>query len=73
MSEKKLKDKIAKLESINDLLSAEIRHLHQIAMKLGFPEGLKTLKEAAMELIELEENWENFPTSKEDEKNPPKE
>ncbi len=73
MSEKKLKNKIAKLESINDLLASEIRHLHQIAMKLGFPEGLKTLKEAAMELIELEENWENFPSSKEEDPNSSKE
>ncbi len=56
MDQKKLQKKIAKLETVNDQLIAEIRYLDEIAMKLGFSEGLKTLKEAAIELIELEED-----------------
>ncbi len=49
------KDKLAALQSINDQLAAEIRYLDQIARRLGFIEGLKTLKEAALELLEIEE------------------
>jgi hypothetical protein len=46
--------KIAKLESVNDQLASEIRFLDEVAKKLGFQEGLKTLKEAAIELLEQE-------------------
>ena len=66
MNQKKLEKKVAKLESINDQLVAEIRYLDEIAIKLGFCEGLKTLKEAAIELIEMEEE-----INSEDEHNPP--
>ena len=55
MKQKDLLKKIAKLESINDQLSAEIRFLDELARKLGFSDGIKTLKDAAMELIEIEE------------------
>lgn len=48
--------KIARLESINDQLVAEIRFLDDITKKLGFSEGLKTLKSAAIELLEIEQN-----------------
>lgn len=73
MSNKELQEKIAKLESINDQLASEIRYLHQIAKKLGFPEGLKTLKEAALELIQIEDPWEDFFSSKDEESPPPTE
>ena len=69
MNDKKLEKKIAKLESVNDQIIAEIRHLDEIAMKLGFCEGLKTLKEAAIELIEMEEEMGDI--NSEDECNPP--
>ena len=69
MDQKKLEKKIAKLESINDQLVAEIRHLDEIAVKLGFSDGLKTLKKAAIELIELE--GEIGDITSEDEHNPP--
>lgn len=58
--------KIARLESINDQLVAEIRFLDTITKKLGFSEGLKTLKSAAIELLEIEQNdpsSEEFPES----------
>lgn len=44
--------KIAKLETINDQLAAEISYLDQLARSLGFAEGLKTLKSAALEMLE---------------------
>jgi hypothetical protein len=52
MKNKDLFKKIAKLESMNDQLSAEIHFLESLTRALGFAEGLKTLKEAALEMIE---------------------
>lgn len=52
MKNKELLSKLASLETINDQLSAEIQYLDSIARELGFVEGLKTLKEAALEMIE---------------------
>ncbi|MBF8264003.1 MAG: hypothetical protein HW387_1668 [Parachlamydiales bacterium] len=46
--------KLAKLETINDQLAAEISYLDQLARSLGFAEGLKTLKSAALEMIETD-------------------
>lgn len=50
--EDQLKRRISELESVNDQLSAEIRYLDQLLRKVGFEEGLKTLKWAALELLE---------------------
>ena len=54
MKEKTLLKKIAKLESINDQLASELAYLERLAKSLGFAEGLKTLKEAALELLQQE-------------------
>jgi hypothetical protein len=69
MKQNDLMKKMAKLESINDQLVAELRFLDEIARKLGFSDGLKTLKEAALELIEIEEEMGDIIS--EDEANPP--
>lgn len=68
MKEKDLIKKIAKLETINDQLAAEIHYLDQLTRALGFAEGLKTLKEAALEMLEADQKKE---LKKEDEANPP--
>lgn len=44
--------KIAKLESLCDQLQSEMNYLDRLLVKVGFEEGLKTLKAAAIELIE---------------------
>lgn len=51
MSEKQHLQKIAKLETLNDQLLAEFNHLNQLLKKLGFEEGISTLKEAAQEML----------------------
>lgn len=68
MKHKQLLKKIAKLESINDQLSAELSYLEYLARALGFADGLKTLKAAALEMLEAENKKE---VKKEDEANPP--
>ena len=59
MNNNKLIKKIARLESINDQLITELQYLDSITRELGFQNGLKTLKEAARELLE-EQNREEF-------------
>ncbi len=67
MKQKELIDKLAKLESMNDQLASEIRYLDQLVRALGFKEGLKTLKEAALELLETDRKA----IKSEDEQDPP--
>ncbi len=47
-----LERKIAKLESLCDQLQSEMNYVDKLLKKVGFEEGLKTLKVAAIELIE---------------------
>ena len=58
MKNKDLLKKIAKLETINDQLAAELHYLEQLARSLGFAEGLKTLKAAALEMLEADNKKE---------------
>ncbi len=51
MTNQDLINKIAKLETVNDQLVAELDYLNNLAHQLGFAEGLKTLKSAALELL----------------------
>jgi uncharacterized protein YunC (DUF1805 family) len=55
-TKKELVKRIAQLESVNDQLSSELVFLDKTARELGFQEGLKTLKAAAKELLEEQEN-----------------
>ncbi len=50
--EKALEKKIAHLEFVNDQLLAEIQYVDHLLKLIGFPEGLKTIKSAAQEVIE---------------------
>ncbi len=68
MNNKDLYKKIAKLETMNDQLSAELNFLENLTKSLGFAEGLKTLKAAAIEMLEAEQKKK---IKKEGEANPP--
>jgi hypothetical protein len=52
MDPKEYEKRIAKLESLNDQLTAEFAHLDTMLKKLGFEDGIITLKEAAAEMLE---------------------
>lgn len=58
MKNKDLLKKIAKLESMNDQLAAELSYLEHLTRALGFAEGLKTLKAAALEMLETDHQKE---------------
>ena len=47
-----LKKRISELESLNDQLQAELRYLDELLRQTGFEEGLKSLKAAAIEILE---------------------
>lgn len=51
--------RISELESINDQLLTEINNLDELLRRVGFEQGLKSLKYAAVEMIEEDEE-ENF-------------
>ncbi|OGN61900.1 MAG: hypothetical protein A3F40_03340 [Chlamydiae bacterium RIFCSPHIGHO2_12_FULL_27_8] len=51
MKKDELIKQVAKLESINDQLGAELKHLDDLLRKIGFEYGIKTLKQAAYEII----------------------
>ena len=52
MENNELLKKIGKLEFINDQLLKELEYLNELVKQIGFEEGLKTLKKAAIDLIE---------------------
>ena len=54
MDNKKLLHKIAKLESLCDQLQSEKNDLDHLLIKVGFEEGIKTLRSAILELINKE-------------------
>ena len=61
MHMKRLLEKLACLESVNDQLSSEICYVDRLLRKIGFADGLSSVKEAAQELFE-----DQRPEAKED-------
>jgi hypothetical protein len=56
--EEKMLKRISELETINDQLLTELNYLDQLLKQIGFEQGLMTLKAAAHELIEEENQKE---------------
>ncbi|MEX0962100.1 MAG: hypothetical protein WDZ28_04500 [Simkaniaceae bacterium] len=61
MATNHLERKIAKLESLCDQLQAERNHLDQLLKEIGFEEGLKTLREAAIEMLDKRKPEDDSP------------
>ncbi len=51
LNTEELKKEIAKLESQIDLQEAELTYVNGLLLDVGFPEGIKTLKATAEELL----------------------
>ncbi|MCB1111420.1 MAG: hypothetical protein H7A37_01360 [Chlamydiales bacterium] len=51
MSEQVLNSQIARLESMNDILSTELDYIDNLMRVVGFSEGLATVKAAAEEIV----------------------
>lgn len=54
-----LEREIARLESMNDLLMAELAYVDELLKESGFARGLASLKEVAEEMLESGEGVEN--------------
>lgn len=54
MTKKTLLKEIAYLEFVNDQLMSELSYVDELLREIGFPEGLKTVKSAAHELLKSE-------------------
>jgi hypothetical protein len=52
MNKTQLQKKIANLEFVHDQLEAEILYLDRLLKLVGFPRGLASAKEVALELLE---------------------
>jgi hypothetical protein len=57
MEEQGLLNKVAYLEFTCDQLVCELRYLDELLRAVGFPDGVKTLKEAAEEVVDEEEGY----------------
>ncbi|MCH1430513.1 MAG: hypothetical protein GWP59_00215 [Chlamydiales bacterium] len=55
ISKKDLLKKIAVLESLNDQLAMELKYVDQLLKKVGFSEGLESVKTASEEIIDSED------------------
>lgn len=51
---KELEQELARLESTHDHLSTELSNINDMLKKVGFQEGLETLKQAAKDLEAME-------------------
>lgn len=51
VTKKELLHNMAQLESINDQLVAEITYVDQLMRQVGFADGLKTIKNTALEMV----------------------
>lgn len=60
MCEKKLERKLAKIESLYDQLLSDVDDLNQLLQRLGFPQGIISLREAAQELLQEIQDHANY-------------
>lgn len=56
MNKAQLQQKIARLESMNDQLETELLYVDSLLKSVGFPHGLASAKEVALELLEEAES-----------------
>ena len=52
---RQLEQEIAWLESVNDLLQTDLDYVDTLLRKSGFPEGIDSIKSAALEMIDDQE------------------
>jgi hypothetical protein len=56
MNKTQLKQKIYRLEFIHDQLESELWYMDKLLKSVGFPHGLISMKEIALELLQNETN-----------------
>jgi len=61
METEKLLKRIAYLEFVNDQLGSELRYIDSLLKIIGFPNGLETVKAAALEIMKREQEEKSKP------------
>lgn len=56
MTKGQIRKRIAYLEFVHDQLSTEMAHVDRLLKEIGFPDGLKSAKTVAIELLKDKEN-----------------
>ena len=69
MNLEEARQKIAYLEFVNDQIISELRYVDKLLRQTGFIEGLKSLKEAAEEVLEEQLEFEHPQVEGEDDSN----
>ena len=59
MNKAQLEKKIARLEFIQDQLEAELHYIDNLLKSVGFPQGIASAKEVALELLQQLEHEES--------------
>ena len=52
---RQIQQEVAWLESVNDLLHSDLDFINEILKKSGFPDGIESIKSAALEIINDQE------------------
>lgn len=52
MNKTQLQKKVAKLEFVHDQLETELSYIDELLKSVGFPQGLASAKEVALELLQ---------------------
>lgn len=64
MNKAQLEQKIARLEFAHDQLESELTYVDNLLKSVGFPRGLASAKEVALELLEESEQESQFENGK---------
>ncbi|HXF28458.1 MAG TPA: hypothetical protein VN457_01290 [Chlamydiales bacterium] len=59
MDVKKMLEKMAHLEFVNDQVVAELQSTDQLLRRIGFADGLSSVKSAAQEIYEQERKYDH--------------
>lgn len=62
MNKTQLQQKIARLEFVHDQLETELTYVDDLLKSVGFPRGLESAKEVAIELLEQSGSQQERPT-----------
>ena len=59
MNKAQLEKKIAKLEFIQDQLETELQYIDHLLKSVGFPQGIASAKDVALELLQQADHEES--------------
>lgn len=55
MNKTQLDKRISRLETVHDQLESEIQYIDKLLRSIGFPQGIQSAKQVALEIIENQE------------------